>query len=375
MAGRVCAASDAANNAHNTGIGCMAWRSLYNLELIPLVEKSGCWFLHSGIQEPSGGVARFHLSDTGKNARVSAEITGYAASAFCYLHSLSGQSEYLDAAVRAARYLTREIWDPKACTFPFEPESPLAYFFDLGIIVRGLLAVGRATGEQEFFDRARETALSMAFDFMGESGFHPVISLPDKQALPYETRWSRSPGCYQLKAALAWLEVGDEHATKLYESALAYALATHEAFLYVEADREKQMDRLHPYCYFLEGLLAVSDRPAVCGVLAGGIERVARLFREIGPEFERSDVAAQLLRVRLIAHHRGAVRLDEQAAEEEARRARAYQAANGGFLFGRKGRAMLPHVNPVSTAFSLQALELWEQHCSGRWTFELPQLI
>ena len=374
-AGGVCAASETANSAQKAGIGCMPWGSLYNLELIPFVEKAGCWFLHSGIREPSGGVARFHLSDTGKNVGVSAEITGYAASALCYLHSLSGQPEYLDAAVRAARYLTREIWDWGACTFPFEPHSRLAYFFDLGIIVRGLLAVGRATGEREFLDRARDAALSMAFDFMGEKGFHPVISLPDKQPVPYETRWSRGPGCYQLKAALAWLETGEEHAVKLYESALAYALATQETFLFAESDREKQMDRLHAYCYFLEGALPRADRPAVCSALSGGIERAARLFREIAPDFERSDVAAQLLRVRLIAHHRGAVRLDEAAAEEEARRAEAYQAPSGGVLFGKKGRTVLPHINPVSAAFCLQALDLWEQHCSGRWTFELPHLI
>jgi hypothetical protein len=349
------------------------------LELNPFVEKAGCWLLRSGIQEPGGGVARFHLSDTGKNARVSTEITGYAASAFCYLHQLAGQAEFLDAAARAARYLTREIWDPKASTFPFEPASPLAYFFDVGIIVRGLLAVARATDEQEFFDRARQAALSMAFDFMGEIGFHPVISLPDKQPIPYETRWSRNPGCYQLKAALAWLELskdsGDDHAAKLYESALAYSLATHESFLSAESDREKQMDRLHAYCYFLEGLLPAADRPQVCGALAGGMECAARLFREIASDFERSDVAAQLLRIRLISHHRGLARLDEEAAEEEARRARPYQAANGGVFFGRKGRAMLPHINPVSTAFCLQALDLWEQHCSGRWTFDLAQLI
>src|SRR5262249_23465281 len=158
-------------------------------------------------------------------------------------------------------------------------------------------------------------------------------------------------------------------------SVLAYSLATHESFLYAESDREKQMDRLHAYCYFLEGLLPVANRPAVGGALAGGIDRAARLFREIAPDFERADVPAQLLRVRLIANYQGGVPLEEEAADEEARRARAYQAANGGVFFGKKGRAMLPHMNPVSTAFCLQALDLWEQHGSGRWTFELRQLI
>lgn len=340
------------------------------------LERAGCWFLHSGIQEPDGGVARYYVLDSGANARVSTEITGYAVSALAYLHSVTGEPAYLEAAMRAARYLTGQAWDASASTFPFEPGSTLAYFFDLGIIARGLIAAGLP-------ERAREAALSMAFDFLGDGVFHPVISLPDKQPLPYEPRWSRSPGCYQLKAALAWREIGDPHAEKLFESVLAYALATHGAFLPAGSDREKTMDRLHAYCYFLEGLLAVADRPEPRAALAAGIPRAAALFREIAPEFERSDVPAQLLRVRLIAHHLGAVPLDEAAARQEAHCAASFQAAaeepdarlRGGFFFGRKKGALLPYSNPVSTAFCLQALELWRQHEAGGWSFDLRQLI
>jgi hypothetical protein len=138
------------------------------------------------------------------------------------------------------------------------------------------------------------------------------------------------------------------------------------------------MDRLHPYCYFLEALLY---RAECAAVLASGIELVGRLLREISPQFERSDVCAQLLRVRLAAHHLGLVALDEAAAEEEAARVAKYQARSedarldGGFWFGRKGGEMMPYMNPVSTAFSLQALGLWERHRAGTWGFELAELI
>ena len=343
------------------------------------LEHAGCWFLHSGIQERDGGVARYYRSDSAINAPVSTEITGYAASALVYLHSRTGKQEYLDAAVHAARYLTERAWDSAASTFPFEPGSDRAYFFDIGIIVRGLLAVWRATGEKEFRARAQEATLSLAFDFLGDGSFHPVISLPDKQPLPEEPRWSRRPGCYQLKSALAWREIGDPHARQLFDAAVAFALAGHEQFLEEEKDREKLMDRLHAYCYFLEALsFTVDARDA----LASGIIRVGQLLREIGPSFERSDVNAQLLRVRLVAHHLGLVVLDEASAREEASRTAAFQALDaadvrvrGGFWFGRKGEQLLPFSNPVSTAFCLQALALWDDHQAGRWSFELPQLI
>jgi hypothetical protein len=356
--------------------------------LVPSVERAACWFLHSGIQEPEGGVARYHLVDAGRNAPVSSEITGYAASAFSYLHSLTGETRYLDAAERAARYLIR-IWDSGASTFPFEPGSSLAYFFDLGIIVRGLLAASRLTAEPAFSDRARDAALSMALDFLGDGVFHAVISLPEKQPLPREPRWSRASGCYQLKAALAWLELGDESARKLYDSVLKLSLVAHEAFLYAESDREKQMDRLHAYCYFLEGLLPAVEREPARGALANGIGEASHLFHKIAPEFERSDVSAQLLRLRIIAHHCGVLELDQESAQDEVRRIQSFQALDdarpqvrGGFYFGKRRGDMLAYANPVSTAFCLQALEFWDRHVSflnrpaaGRWAFDLRELI
>ena len=350
------------------------------------LEQAGGWFLASGIQEPSGGVARYYRAEAGRNQPVSNEITGYAASALTLLHSRTGEARYREAAVRAARYLSREAWEGASSTFPFEPGSDRAYFFDIGIIVRGLLAAWRATGDDEFGERAREGALSLAFDFLGEGQFHPVITLPDKQPLAYEPRWSRMPGCYQLKSALAWRDVagacGEEHAARLFESALAGSLRTHEAFLPGEADQEKVMDRLHAYCYFLEGLLRVADRDEVRRALADGVAKAATLLREIAPQFERSDVSAQLLRIRLIAHHQGALPIDDGAAQEEAGRLLCFQISgqsdprlDGGFWFGRKPGAMLPFANPVSTAFAMQALALWQDHQAGRWSFELHHLI
>jgi hypothetical protein len=346
------------------------------------LEHAGCWFLQSGIQEASGGVARYYRAETGANLPVSNEITGYFAATLIELHRLTHRAEYLDAAVRAAHFLIRDGWDPHSFTFPFEPASRLAYFFDIGIIVRGLLAVWRVTEEEALYACARDAALSLAFDFMGDGAFHPVISLPDKQPLAYEQRWSRRPGCFQLKSALAWREIGDPQAERMFDAILAFALADHETFLQSENDRDKLMDRLHAECYFLEGLLPVADRPAERVALAEGVARTAALLEDIAPQFERSDVYAQLLRIRLIAHHAGVLAIDETRAAAEAARLTTFQErastdprVRGGFWFGQKRAATLPFSNPVSTAFAVQALALWEDHCAGRWDFTLDRLI
>ena len=355
-----------------------------------MFQRAYAWLLHSGIQEPSGGVARYYRADTGKNAPISSEITGYAASALFHLHPLACDTT-LDAALAAARYLTRQAWCAQCATVPFEPGSHFAYFFDVGIITRGLLAAWTTTRETEFADRAHGAALSLAFDFMSDERsrrvrFHPIVTLPEKQPVAYEPqRWSRSPGCYQLKAALAWHDIGrefnDAHATRLFDAALTDALSTHEDFLPGSDDSEKVMDRLHAYSYFLEALLSVGDRPECQMALLRGMDRVGRLLREISPQFERSDVCAQLLRVRLIAHRVHGLPLDREAAAEEARRAASYQASSddpridGGFWFGRKRDEVLPFVNPVSTVFCMQALTLWQDHCENAWRFNLRELI
>jgi len=327
-----------------------------------LIDAAGRWFLHSGIQEASGGVARYYRSDVGQNARVSTEITGYAVSTLLFLHDRTRNEEYLDAALRAARFLTRVAWDAKLSTFPFElTDGPrFAYFFDCGIIVRGLLAAWRVTGESEFRDVAIAAGRAMLADFPSERGIHPILALPDKRPLAWEPRWSASPGCYQLKSALAWHELfdvtGESAFLQGYESALQAALKNDSAFLAAESDRLRVMDRLHAYAYFLEGLLPVIDRPECAVAFRNGVDRASGLLREIAPVFARSDVYAQVLRARLL----GEFPIDQVGAAHEAQQAAGFQTGSGGFLFGRKHGEALPFVNPVSTAFCVQALALWD---------------
>jgi hypothetical protein len=336
------------------------------------LERAGCWFLSSGIQDGCGGVARYYRSDTGEYLPVSSEITGYAASTLTYLHSITGRAEYLDRAVIAARYLSRRVWQPALEAFPFEPDASreqFNYFFDAGIIIRGLLAVWRAAPEREFLDVAAACGRAMNRDFWNSVDIHPVLTLPGKEPVSRDGGWSRNPGCYQLKSALAWLELaaatGDESFRAPYERALAYSLATYGSFLPGVADRLKVMDRLHAFSYFLEGLLPVLNRKICATALCDGIRRLSAHLREIRPAFERSDVYAQLLRARLLADLAGVAPLDEAAAEEEAATLATYQNTGGGFGFGRKSGGDLPFVNPVSTGFGLQALAMWEQHRSG----------
>jgi hypothetical protein len=176
-----------------------------------------------------------------------------------------------------------------------------------------------------------------------------------------------------LKAALGWLDLadvtGDREFRVQFDRMLEIADQDSAGFLPGADDEDRVMDRLHAYSYYLEALTGVG-----CDVSAG-IERVKYYLREIGPRFARSDVYAQLLRLRLM----NGTRVEDGAAEFEE--LGKYQASSsdpridGGFYFGLKDGQFLPYVNPVSTVFALQAMEMWREHECGLLAWDYRKLI
>jgi hypothetical protein len=340
--------------------------------------RAGRWLLHSGIQAPSGGFARYYNSNTGKYKPVSTEITGYSASALVWLFQTTQDEEYLVGARQTAHFLTR-IWDDALQTFPFEHPSPssesahLAYFFDCGIIVRGLLAVWRELGDEQLLDLAIRAAHGMLVDFRSADDFHPIVALPSKAPIGRAANWSRAPGCYQLKSARSWWDLseitGDAALREAYLEFVDASVASHRSLLDGFAVGTERMDRLHPACYFLEGLLPRLNDGGNTQVYVEYLSCISKYLHDIAAAFVRSDVYAQLLRARLYAA--AVIPVDEAAACAEATALGPFQVASGdhridgGFYFGRVDGSLSPHVNPVSTVFAMQALETWRQYQAG----------
>jgi len=111
------------------------------------------------------------------------------------------------------------------------------------------------------------------------------------------------------------------------------------------------------------------NRADCVAAYAHGLAEISRNLRAIAPSFVRSDAYAQLLRARI--YGASAVPLATAEAAEEAQALASFQASSddpridGGFLFGRRDGALSAHVNPVSTAFALQALEMWRAYQAG----------
>lgn len=348
--------------------------------------RAGRWLLDSGIQEKSGGVARFYQADIRKNKPVSTEITGYFASAMAWLFDLTRDEEYLDRARLTADFLVNCAWDAELRTFPFEHPSPSpesghhTYFFDCGITIRGLIAVWRRTQDERLLDIAIAAGSAMIADFHSGDDYHPILELPAKRPLDRIARWSRMPGCYQLKAALGWWELAAVTGDDAFESAFLemvyWTLRSRAGYLPGSSVPHEVMDRLHSWCYFLEGLTPVAGRPDCHQAYVDGISATGRYLKEIKSSFVRSDVYAQLLRARLRKPE-----VDCHRAAEEAEALAQFQAASddpridGGFFFGRRDGELSPHVNPVSTIFSIQANEMWRQHQLSEQAGEKPPCL
>jgi hypothetical protein len=191
---------------------------------------------------------------------------------------------------------------------------------------------------------------------------------------------------YQLKSSLAFLELTEATGNREFETSmqlmLNWSLKTHEGFVRGEDNPQSTMDRLHAYCYFLEGLLPVAAEDMKAShALQRGVLDVENLRREVAAKFERCDVVAQLLRLRLYADRIGIMELDFAEAEKEALALEQFQhqstdpKIDGGFAFARRGGELTPHVNPATTAVATQALAMWEQAEDGAFREPWQALI
>ncbi len=350
------------------------------------------WLAHSGIQAASGGLSRYYRGDTEEYKNISTEITAYGVQGYLQL-PMPGEPGLLSHALRAGQFLCYDAGDPEAGVFPFEvprtgfPPSHLVYFFDCGIIIRGLIALWNATTDPMYLERAERCGATMLQRMSRVDGtFFAVLDLASGVPSANPEVWSLDADVYQLKVGLAFLELAELTSSGLFsrtaEGLLQWSLRRHEMFLPGCDAKDQVSDRIHAYCYFLEGLLPFVEKQFECALaLQTSIARVESLIAETAAVLERCDCVAQLLRLRLIADYMGFVEIDLAAASREVERIAGFQLhtedprTNGTFSFGRRHGELVCHANPVSTIFALQALRMWQEYQNGEFRTTWRELI
>jgi hypothetical protein len=342
------------------------------------------WLTRSGIQDESGGVARYYMADSREYKNISAGSTGSFISALLRLQWHQGEPPP-GPALRAGHFLIEHAFDNASDLFFYErgnsatPPPALAYFFDCGIIIRGLLDLWSTTGDRAYLDHAERCGMALCGKMsIVDGSFFPLYDIAMHHPHSGSGVWSVEPGVYQLKVGLAFLELAEATGLGQFkattESLRKWALKRQESFLRDETEEPQLlMDRAHAYCYFLEGLLPEAALDRDCSqALQFGLLSVENLVEEIGGQFERCDVLAQMLRLRLYADIMGVMELSRGRADQEATRIAEFQMQSpddpkidGGFAFARRRGELVRHLNPATTAQAVQALQMWDQAEDG----------
>ena len=203
------------------------------------------------------------------------EVTGYALLDFLTLYRLTGKQLYIDKAIKSADWIKDCAQDPSGGTltryyFDHDGSPDLSrnsfsgrkiYAFDVGICLRGMVAVYRHTGNKEYLDSAIRMANFCTECLVDSSG--RVTAIYDAKNGVGVTEnievWSRAPGAFHTKVAEALVDL---HSVYEEDKYLAVANAICNKALKFQSseglfETSKGRTELHPHCYATEGLLHV----------------------------------------------------------------------------------------------------------------------
>lgn len=294
------------------------------------------------------------------------EIAGYYLQFLCRLDAPPRRGAAAANAARVAGWLERIGRDgPPLTRYLRRPAADewrngALFSFDLAMIVRGLaLADERFPGAVPAGLTARYAGWLAAIENAGLLASHRLLA--GAEALP--EKWSTTPGFHHVKAA-ACLAYRDDPAART----LALATAMHWAGRFEAVGRALFGD-LHPFLYFIEGLLVLWARDGT-GVFLDVAEQAFDLVLDEvercggtapghqggPPASARADVLAQVLRAGTVLQAAGRLaparwqpcRADLLAALAD------HVAPGGGVLFSAAGG----HRNVWATIFAWQALAL-----------------
>jgi hypothetical protein len=350
------------------------------------------WLITSGIQDESGGIARSYLADERTYQNLSTLNTAYYISALLKTNE-AREKEPEEHALKSGRFLVKQAFDAHTELFRAEfdggGDRPAleARFLDCCVALRALLHLWQATSDPVFLDHAERCGVALRTHLSRVDGsFFPLFDLQTGNARAGTGSWTVEAEVYQLKSALAFLELSDATGNREFETSmqlmLQWCLKTHEGFVRGDDDPENIMDRLHAYCYFLEGLLPVAaEHMAASHALQHGVLDVENLMKQVTAKYQRCDVVAQLLRLRLYSDRIGIMELDLPQAEKEVLLLEQFQhqstdpRTDGGFAVARRNGQLAPQVSPASTAVAIQALAMWEQAEDGAFREPWQALI
>ncbi|MDV2502410.1 MAG: hypothetical protein RX318_00435 [bacterium] len=371
------------------------------------------WLMGSGIQNDNsnlhleGGINAWYDCIEKQYSFVYPEATGYGITTLVYLYKILNDSIFLEKAKLAANWLIEHAWDDSTGHFPYKYDLgsnsfiPLAYAFDEGMILNGLVNLYRETGDRRYEETVNRGAYRLIETWQRDDGaFTPLRSLTAGDTLDKLRKWSRQPGSFLAKNVIGLLNwhsvINDPILLERAIKACEWALRFQDEEGFFVTSTYDHSTHLHAHCYSAEGLwvagkllgeekyldaAAKATKWALDNQLPnGGIPRIYRNGQFISAE--RTDIIAQTVRLGVLMISEGALaetylKNIERALEQllTFQRLEGPPEEKGGFVFGFQSEGLLAeHVNSCCTLFALQASILYSQYHQGELNFD-PLLL
>ena len=318
------------------------------------------------------------------------EITGYAVTAFLWLHSEFENQSALKAAIESASWLKRNMHSYLLAARPPSSSnlnnlSDLFYSFDNGMIMIGFLNLYKVTKKPNFLFLAEKmTRMIIEHFFDGTK----LIARLDKTLKPIavndkrETnKWSVISGAYHCKLSIGLLELskltGNKTYSELSDSLCNYAIKLQKPTGEFITNPDSNIIHIHPHLYACEGLIHSGVITANNKHYLAGLNGVKWAIKQansckggglrsntLQDSTEQSDCTAQLLRLLILCRtqlgkHYGRTALEKTIDKLHERLLDFYIPTDNG-QGGMRYQLNLDSICSWCTMFSVQALGLWQ---------------
>lgn len=370
------------------------------------------WLLNSGIQSASGYFAGWYDMGKGKYPFIYDELTGYGIETLLFLYDQEKRSEYLDRATMAADWLIKHMKyrgnDPMAkSAFVWKydlPDGPLGkkvYAFDTAICVSALVDLFRFTRKQRYLNSAISAAEWLVNKMQNRDGSFKACY--DFQSQSFGTgRWSRMPGSYHAKLSVGLLKlhkiIGDEKLKESVKNLCNWVLKLQDENGKFKTNGNSEDVYVHAHCYAAEGLLYAGKELSDIKLIGAGSKAANWLLSAQKPNGaiprwyarahyngglssgENTEALAQTIRLWLICNNDEHCTTDHinplfDKLEKALNRLLTMQhlvtgdkKATGGFYYAILDGKLVPHINCCATLFSIQALQMYLDWKSGKFS-------
>jgi mannose-1-phosphate guanylyltransferase len=228
--------------------------------------------------DPESGAVLESERDDGTPKFLFTEVTGYAILDFIFLHSITGNDEYLERAKKSADWIKKEAIDPCGgvkTRYYFEKDSETGlietsfygrriYSFDTAVCLKSLIALYDVTKDESYLELSKKMGDFLVTKMIDSSGkVFPIYNANDDKCVEEDRQvWSKRFGAFHTQIAAALVDLYDVTQEKKHLDMAERICWRVLRFQKSEGNFETSvgLTELHAHCYAAEGLLYVGRK-------------------------------------------------------------------------------------------------------------------